>query len=1557
MVARGGYMRLSERILTAPQSLVRQSARGLEFFPPGSEGSVVCWVGVVAGEQGGGLEGQEDGNRQERSIRRSPSPEPREKMRHILESNDLGGLRLEKSEEVVTCVEEEADRFYSVKQHTFEPASDEEKESEQVEEPEEEPERRGVLNIERAATACFLLTAPASFDVPPCFEIPTRTQGRALMELLKQCIRMVPTTVTMRNSWCRTLSLTCAALWRIATSNSEVGRELAQEGGSELACMLARVVNSAWLQLPHDGSAKTWHSQNNESGVEEHLKNQHSVMAYSLGTLWFMAYHDIGVAGIIGSEADRREAFLHGAKMPAGEFPHMGIWAIEVLAHMLQHTGGNTTACYLTAAALHTVALQAPAQRRTLVSLGIGISAEDIVRMEDAPMAVRTICANLALALLDLDEKPPPTEPPSSSKPGTHSSASDKRDAPSMEYVNRLNFFRAPLDWQGPEDTHGPGYAERVGYLEKNSMSRLRWGVAMAAALCECPVAELQQAGGRACAILASRDQYRQDLGEFGLVYPLKALLQLKPQGEGAAQVARARCLGCLALYNLSANRENQLLLARHCLSELLLIMQSPDVVPGEAGMAPDQATAALANEYNEEARRAAAGTLHNIMRHAKNRTELHKAEIDVRTAQLASLKQMATGPLPQSLDSLVTHRRAPRATVSASTSVQGEGPALEPETTESSIHWTGSQTDRLGAPRMNMSLMESFRVKADGSLDSGGALSARSPSTSSRQAPAPTFPILQCGNWRRRAPHSLEPEKEMPVPRTVGGMGSLLQKGVEPTLTQVLRRPLRAMWGMTSAGKDRIQCAPNPGPAVDPLPARWSAYADDPPTTVAHHRAGTATTETRRRENEYMHNTNGLEMWRGMVPPTSSNLPLEASEGISASMTSIHSEAGRDAYSAAQGRMAPSAPEVSSRGTVAPSAGGRRLVPPLKIGNTATSASAGEASRASSVETAEMEGTTLLPVAKYQLDDMTSRKQFVRAYKIQYEPVNPPSRHSTKVQVSLVPKPPKSLVRAQDRSAIAGNTQTSRPDVFIHKPGCSVCEGLFRHYRLQNGLLVHCFHQYLKLAPPVPVFWEYLDPPIRLSQLDQMCLPSPEVCWRPPDAWLADWYQSAPRTPAGGPPVRILKIPLENPRLELVLEYTNPVEADIVETQSEIENDEDCEFEWLKRSIFAPRAKTESESKAFFDKPMVFSKAVARDWQRALLRPQLCTLMGGEEQGVQSAVLMNFDLIRLVYEYYASLGVGSVGNGEFHMDLNEWRMFVQECDIMDHKHCTKQALDRLFEKINRDAPNAKPTSINADNPNRALTRFEFIHGLVGLAELKLIVPGDCQSLAEAVDMLCTHYISINLAAEASCDPNEYRRDRLYDVDVDEVFCEHKVLLRACFDGYCGRLRRLGLPGWISFLRETGLMEQEVAGLTRREACLCFLWSRPAVSDELQDKERVQRISFVDFLEALARVTDTISPPSTEELREWGAKGDEPLYEYFMRVERSHSAASVMIRRHNSSGLLSPKTRPLAEKLEQVIGVIKGTLISELHCKDETDLVKVLRAAKEAGTRPSALGI
>ena len=77
----------------------------------------------------------------------------------------------------------------------------------------------------------------------------------------------------------------------------------------------------------------------------------------------------------------------------------------------------------------------------------------------------------------------------------------------------------------------------------------------------------------------------------------------------------------------------------------------------------------------------------------------------------------------------------------------------------------------------------------------------------------------------------------------------------------------------------------------------------------------------------------------------------------------------------------------------------------------------------------------------------------------------------------------------------------------------------------------------------------------------------------------------------------------------------------------------------------------------------------------------------------------------------------------------------------------------------------------------------------------------------------------------------------------------------------------LRMDSWLGLLEQGHLLDAEL-GL--QQAQLCFLWSKMMVIDEIKDFARHESLSFVDFLEALARVAELKSLPSFSDLEDAG---------------------------------------------------------------------------------------
>ena len=55
------------------------------------------------------------------------------------------------------------------------------------------------------------------------------------------------------------------------------------------------------------------------------------------------------------------------------------------------------------------------------------------------------------------------------------------------------------------------------------------------------------------------------------------------------------------------------------------------------------------------------------------------------------------------------------------------------------------------------------------------------------------------------------------------------------------------------------------------------------------------------------------------------------------------------------------------------------------------------------------------------------------------------------------------------------------------------------------------------------------------------------------------------------------------------------------------------------------------------------------------------------------------------------------------------------------------------------------------------------------------------------------------------------------------------------------------------------------AGLSTTNAKMVFMWAQTCCSDEIQKRQRVQSLAFIEFCEAIARVAEMLMPPTPEE--------------------------------------------------------------------------------------------
>ena len=97
-------------------------------------------------------------------------------------------------------------------------------------------------------------------------------------------------------------------------------------------------------------------------------------------------------------------------------------------------------------------------------------------------------------------------------------------------------------------------------------------------------------------------------------------------------------------------------------------------------------------------------------------------------------------------------------------------------------------------------------------------------------------------------------------------------------------------------------------------------------------------------------------------------------------------------------------------------------------------------------------------------------------------------------------------------------------------------------------------------------------------------------------------------------------------------------------------------------------------------------------------------------------------------------------------------------------------------------AKKSKEAKLNQD---RALTRAEFIECLVRIAVAKYVHGGCTEDVSSAVTMLCEQNLRAHLTAEATCDSNDFRKERLYNAEADAALRSFRRLLSRITRSLC----------------------------------------------------------------------------------------------------------------------------------------------------------------------------
>jgi hypothetical protein len=246
--------------------------------------------------------------------------------------------------------------------------------------------------------------------------------------------------------------------------------------------------------------------------------------------------------------------------------------------------------------------------------------------------------------------------------------------------------------------------------------------------------------------------------------------------------------------------------------------------------------------------------------------------------------------------------------------------------------------------------------------------------------------------------------------------------------------------------------------------------------------------------------------------------------------------------------------------------------------------------------------------------------------------------------------------------------------------------------------------------------------------------------------------------------------------------------------------------------------------------------------------------------------------------------------------------------------------------------------------------------------------------VSEALETLLTKDIAPNLPAEANVVPDTLRRGRLYTHVVHESLERSEAPLRAIYDFYAAvsedddanaqpivsgaeifsRQLAISMEEWFTLLEDARILDPdndaEHAAFGRREAVLAFVWSQPFITDEIKRREKMQHLTFTDFVEALARVTAFLPLPSPEVLKANGARS---CAHFFLQEEQGKHEGRKLCRkpfdwREDRVPEAANAAHALRQPLEMLISLLFERLSATGDKLTRADLKSRLAAKIEA---------
>ncbi|CAK4473298.1 unnamed protein product [Aphanomyces euteiches] len=306
-----------------------------------------------------------------------------------------------------------------------------------------------------------------------------------------------------------------------------------------------------------------------------------------------------------------------------------------------------------------------------------------------------------------------------------------------------------------------------------------------------------------------------------------------------------------------------------------------------------------------------------------------------------------------------------------------------------------------------------------------------------------------------------------------------------------------------------------------------------------------------------------------------------------------------------------------------------------------------------------------------------------------------------------------------------------------------------------------------------------------------------------------------------------------------------------------------------IKKSVFATRFK-ESPSKAPVDTDALVAKAFAVDFRHCKI--DRIVRDPDRKKELEAAGVGHYRAITNLYRKYCSRGA-RVAIDQLSISWSGFNEFLSDCHLVDEssERCKASDMDNVFVAANLEMTEEAKQQ---DNPDRSLTRFEFLECIIRIAINKYCnsKPVVCETPAQALNRLMEDH----LVAAVPEDPNEFRTNYLYKEEISDIFLEYVVLLQDLYAANSGQYCRVGEPKRMAIQELVQLLESfrffTDTELKPRDLREPFFSSKMLLLDEMAPPESLKKLlCFSDFLEVLLRVALLRYPPPSTDLADAAA--------------------------------------------------------------------------------------